>query len=101
MNAEQMFKELGYKKSTDIDAIAYREKLDGTFHHFEITFDLLEKEIVIGTNMEYVIENDLLQAIIQQCKELGWLEDEKQETNYEHYKDEIIENCSLSLALVD
>lgn len=101
MNAEQMFKELGYKKSTNIDAIAYSEKLDGTFHHFEITFYLLEKEIVIGTNMEYVIENDLLQAIIQQCKELGWLEDEKQETNYENYKDEIIENCSLSLALVD
>lgn len=27
--------------------------------------------------------------------------EEKTETNYEHYKDEIIENCSLSLALVD
>lgn len=32
-------------------------------------------------------------AINKQCKELGWLEDEKQETkqetNFEHYKDEI------------
>ena len=94
MNAEQMFKELGYKKSTDIDAIAYSEKLDGTFYRFEITFDLLEKEIVIGTNMEYVIESDLLQAIIQQCKELGWLEDEKQEikqeTNLEHYLEDLL-----------
>lgn len=27
--------------------------------------------------------------------------EEKQETNYEHYKDEIIENCILSLSLVD
>lgn len=100
MKAEQMFDELGYKKSTDIDAIAYSEKLDGTFHHFEITFDLLEKEIIIGTNMEYVIENDLLQAIIQQAKELGWTEDEKQETNYEYFKDEIIENCGFTFALV-
>lgn len=27
--------------------------------------------------------------------------EEKSETNYEHYKDEIIENCGLNLALVD
>lgn len=105
MNAEQIFKELGYKKSTDIDAIAYSEKLDGTFYHFEITFDLLEKEIVIGTNMEYVIENDLLQAIIQQAKELGWLEDEKQEikqeTNIEHYYEYLSEVGLGGFALVN
>lgn len=90
MNAEQMFEELGYRRSTDIDAIAYSERLDGTFYRFEITFDLLEKEIAIGTNMENVIENDLLQAIVQQAKELGWLEDEKQqETNLERYFDDI------------
>lgn len=103
MNAEQMFYELGYEKSTDIDAIAYSEKLEGTFYRFEITFDLLEKEIAIGTNMEYVIENDLLQAIIQQAKELGWLEEEKQEikkeSNFEHYKDEIVELFSNDLAI--
>ena len=51
--------------------------------------------------MEYVIENDLLQAIIQQAKELGWIEDEKQETNYEHFEDEIIKNCTWSFALAD
>ena len=78
MNAEQMFEELGYRRRTDIDAITYSEKLDGTFHHFDITFDLLEKEIAIDTNMENVIEKDLLQAIIQQVKELHWL-DEKAE----------------------
>lgn len=104
MKAQEMFEELGYRRSTDIDAIAYSEKLDGTFHHFEITFDLLEKEIVIGTNMEYVIENDLLQAIIQQAKELGWLEEkdehfeERQETNLEHYYNDILKlNGSFSL----
>lgn len=45
--------------------------------------------------------NKYQEAINKQCKELDWLEDKKQETNYEHYKDEIIENCSLSLSLVD
>lgn len=108
MNAEQMFEELGYRRSTDIDAIAYSEKLDGTFHHFDITFDLLEKEIAIDTNMKNVIESDLLQAIIQQVKELHWL-DEKTEikearnpdvTNLEHYKDEILEDYAQNLAVV-
>lgn len=41
-----------------------------------------------------------LEAINKQCEELGWLE-EKQETNYEHYKDEIIEECYFTVALVD
>lgn len=107
MNAEQMFEELGYRRSTDIDAIAYSEKLDGTFYHFDITFDLLEKEITIGTNMENVIENDLLQAIIQQVKELHWLDEKaeikqeiKQETNYDHFKDEIIERVKSVLSVV-
>lgn len=45
-----------------------------------------------------------LEAINKQCEEIGWLEEEKQEkqeTNYEHYKDEIIEGWMLDLALVD
>lgn len=50
--------------------------------------------------MENVIESDLLQAIIQQTKELHWL-DEKVETNYEHYKDKIIEDGIWNLALVN
>lgn len=108
MNAEQMFEELGYRRITDIDAIAYSERLDGTFYRFEITFDLLEKEITIDTNMKNVIESDLLQAIIQQVKELHWL-DEKTEikearnpdvTNLEYYKDEILDNCLENLAVV-
>lgn len=50
---------------------------------------------------------DELKAIIQQAKELGWLEEKdehfekKQETNYEHYKDEVIQNVKFSLAIVN
>ena len=74
LSAREMFEELGYKRSTDIDAIAYSKKLDGIFHRFEITFDVLEKEIVIDVGYEaYIIDYALLKAINQQCKELGWL----------------------------
>lgn len=75
--------------------------------YFRITFDLSKEEIAIDTNMENVIESDLLQAIIQQVKELHWL-DEKAEikeernpevTNFEHYKDGIIELCIDELAI--
>lgn len=42
-----------------------------------------------------------MQAIIQQCKELGWLEEEKVETNLDHYKDDIAELFIDNLAVVD
>lgn len=105
MNAEQMFEELGYKKSMDIDLVVYRKKLDGTFHYFEVTFDLLEKDIVLDDGYEaYTINYALLKAVIQQAKELGWLEEEKkeikQETNFEHYKDRILDCCIDHLAVV-
>lgn len=42
-----------------------------------------------------------LQAINQQCKELGWLEDEKtiEKTNYDHYKKGILQLCINDLAI--
>lgn len=74
MNAREMFKELGYRRSTDIDVIKYSKKLDDTFCWIEVMFDLLEKEIVLNDGYEaYIITCDLLKAINQQCKELGWL----------------------------
>lgn len=99
MTAEQMFEEQRYKRNEENEEIIYLQRFGSGY--FRITFDLSKEEIAIDTNMENVIESDLLQAIIQQAKELGWLEEEKQETNYEHYKDEIIENCAWALALVD
>lgn len=41
--------------------------------------------------------SNLLKAIDKQAKELGWIEEEKQEikqeTNFEHYKDRILDCC--------
>lgn len=103
MTAKEMFEEQRYKRNEENEEITYLQRFGSGY--FRITFDLSKEEIAIDTNMENVIESDLLQAIIQQAKELGWLEGEKQEikqeTNYEHYKDQIIEDGIWNLALVN
>lgn len=106
MSAKEMFEEQRYKRNEENDEITYLQRFGSGY--FRITFDLSKEEIAIDTNMKNVIESDLLQAIIQQVKELHWL-DEKTEiketrnlevTNFEYYKDEILEECSKDLAVV-
>lgn len=103
MNAEEMFKQLGYEleKEYTSDGVndTYRyNKCSGPTD--SVIFYLDGKQIIIYQTFHTIHLNEL-QAIIQQCKELGWFESEsKQETNYEHFKDEIIENCMFNLAIV-
>ena len=103
MNAEEMFKQLGYEfeKEYTSDGVndTYRyNKCSGPTD--SVIFYLDGKQIIINQTFHTIHLNEL-QAIIQQCKELGWFESEsKQETNYEHFKDEIIENCMFNLAIV-
>lgn len=103
MNAEEMFKQLGYEfekeYTSDGGNDTYRyNKCSGPTD--SVIFYLNGKQIIINQTFHTIHLNEL-QAIIQQCKELGWLESEsKQETNYEHFKDEIIENCMFNLAIV-
>lgn len=103
MNAREMFEEQRYKRNEENEEIIYLQRFGSGY--FRITFDLSKEEIAIDTNMENVIESDLLQAIIKQAKELGWLEEEKQEikqeTNYEHFKDEIVQKVKYNLAVVN
>lgn len=75
MTAREMFKKLGYRRSTDIDVIKYSKMLDDTFYWIEVMFDLLEKEIVLNDNgyEAYIITCALLKAINKQCEELGWI----------------------------
>lgn len=102
MTASEMFEELGYKRSSDIDVISYIKRLNGTLHFFEIMFDLLEKEIVIDDDYEtstITIDDVLLQAIDKQAEELGWL-NEKTCTNLSEYDsmDEFkCSNCGFTL----
>lgn len=88
MTAREMFEELGYKRNVEDNKITYSQKFG--YETFEIMFDLSEKEINIDTDMEVKIEEDILQAIDKQAEELGWLEEEKQETNLQHYYDDLI-----------
>lgn len=103
MTARQMFEEQRYKRNEENEEITYSQRFGSGY--FRITFDFSKEEISIDTNMKNVIEIDVLQEIIKQAKELGWLEEEKQETkqetNYEHYKDQIIEDGIWNLALVN
>lgn len=108
MNAREMFEELNFEQiRNDNNYIEYvRNGLGG---YISILFSLRWKTIkstcgyqTRGINY-HEIPLDELKAIIQQCKELGWLEEKqaiKSETNIEYYKDEILENCLDSLAVV-
>ncbi|WP_337929775.1 hypothetical protein [Holdemanella sp.] len=109
MNAEQMFEELGYKQvRNDSCLIKYEQFINGNCT--QITFTLLLKKVIATygyqTSGSYAhdITSDEFRAIVQQEKELGWLEEKKQEikqeTNFQYYKDEILECCLESLAVV-
>lgn len=100
--AKEMFEGIGYKLSEAYSEDTLISYFDGK-KNITIEFYIKKKQFrkARGVFDCVDIKESELKAIIQQCKELGWLEDEKQETNYEHYKDEIIENCGFTFALVD
>lgn len=99
MKAKEMFYDLGYKRNIERRKIIYSQNFGNGY--FKIIFDLSNDGIEIVSNIGAEIENDLLHVIIQQCKELGWLESEqKQQTNLDHYLPEILKNCMPNLAVV-
>lgn len=103
MNAKEMFEQLGYEFEKEYT----RYGVNDTYRYNKcsrptdsVIFYLDGKQIIINQTFHTIHLNEL-QAIIQQCKELGWLESEpKQETNFEHYKDEILEDYAQNLAVV-
>lgn len=99
MKAKEMFEELGYKRNAENKKITYSQNFGNGY--FKIIFDLSNDGIEIVSNIGAEIENDLLHVIIQQCKELGWLESEqKQQTNLDHFQQEILEKGLWNLAVV-
>ena len=128
MSAKEMFNALGYyEKDVGYTNILCYEKdvsVPNVPHYIGLQFVLNHEYISIyshvGGRYEYGKEChysygafngfdvELLRAIEQPMKELGWL-DEKTEikearnpevTNFEYYKDEILDNCLESLAVV-
>lgn len=85
ITASEMFEKLEYTRKLDSKKLIYTKALKGTYHCFEITFDLTEKEVELYDDYEaYTINNDLLKAIDKQAEELGWL-DEKTCENLSEY----------------
>ena len=68
--ADEMFEELGYKKSETKDFISYRGKIDS---RYGILFDKTDKSIIFD-NFN-TIEIGQLQAINKKVEELGWLDE--------------------------
>lgn len=102
MNAEEMFEELGYEKAEKSESVVLYTNGYGD------TISFKENKHIVITPIQgcrTIIMTCLLEnAIHKQCEELGWFEEEKQETkqesNFEHYKDEILECCIDHLAVV-
>lgn len=92
--AKEMFEGIGYKLSEAYSEDTLISYFDGK-KNITIEFYIKKKQFrkARGVFDCVDIKESELKAIIQQCKELGWLEEEKQETkqetNFEHYKDEI------------
>ena len=99
MNDREMFEELGYSLEVNNEnLIKYSKEVCGyTFFRFR----LKDKEFCSGyQSVANTATQNELKAVIQQFKELGWIEEEKpQETNFEHYKDGIIGFCLEDLAI--
>lgn len=88
MNAEQMFEKLGYEKKEESEGVLlYISDFENSilFEKKRVTITDLYCYGRITININHLLEN----AIHKQCEELGWLEEEKQETNFEHYFDYI------------
>lgn len=74
MTAREMFEELGYQRNAENEKIIYLIETKGSFYYQEIIFNLSQKVIVIDGNfLEVAIETNLLKAINEQAKELGWI----------------------------
>lgn len=103
MNAKEMFEELSFEQiRNDDNYIEYAR--NGLGGYISILFLLRRKTIkptydyqARGINCHEIILDEL-KAIVQQAKELGWLE-EKKEYNLDHYKEEIVELGFYNVAM--
>lgn len=93
MNAKEMFKQLGYEFEKEYT----RHGVNDTYRYNKcsrpadsVIFYLDGKQIIINQTFHTIHLNEL-QAIIQQCKELGWLGSESnQETNLDYYFEDLL-----------
>lgn len=109
MNAKEMFEKLGYSLKVDNNNLIEYSKED--CGHISFCFDIETKRFYSMYSFSSSIQStphsitlDEFEAVQKQMEELGWLEEEtqeiKKETNFEHYKDRILDCCIDHLAVV-
>ena len=100
MNAEEMFEQLGYEfeKEYTSDGVNDTYRYNKCSMPDSIIFDLNGKNIIIS-KIFYTTSLNELQAIIQQCIELGWLEEETctNESEYDLTDEFKCSNCGFTL----
>lgn len=73
MNAEQMFKELGYEKYEDENSVDYERYTE--LSERIISFVKDNQTIIVSGYRWFVLKKELQKAIFKQCQDLGWLDD--------------------------
>lgn len=106
MTAREMFEGIGYKLSEAYSEDTLISYFDGK-KNITIEFYIKNKQFkkAKGVFDCVAIKESELKAIIQQCKELGWLEKEKKQenqvTNFEHYFEYLATRKIGDIALID
>lgn len=104
MTAREMFKKLGFEQTLNDSDFIFYENVEAESCHTRFMFALESRSFEAIFYVDgyggggYFIELDEFKVILKQMEELGWIE-EKPETNFEHYKDGIIELCIDELAI--
>lgn len=99
--AKEMFKALGYECYEGEHSIRYIANCDMDDDYISIKFGLLSHTFYAQHNCNpNDITIDEFEAIQQQMKELGWIE-EKPETNFEHYFEYLSKLNMSDFALID
>lgn len=102
MNAEAMFEKLGYRCIKSDRSIWYINDSDvENYGSIEFWFCDCTFEATGNYGDPLMVNVKELEAINKQCEELGWLEEEKQETNLEHYFERLSKLNMSDFALVD
>lgn len=99
MKAEEMFENLGFwsRRRNDTE-IVWTRKVREDFIEKEIIFNLVVAKVSIEGGW---LTKEEMRAVSKQCEELGWFGSEQnQETNLDHFQQEILEKGLWNLAVV-
>ena len=102
MKAEEMFKQLGYEfeKEYTSDGVNDTYRYNKCFGTTDSVIFVLDGEQIVTNQTFHTISLNELQAIIQQCIELGWLEEETctNKSEFDSIDEFECSNCGIVLS---